>query len=395
MPIKIYENDNAIIKKYFYNLRTLKKDLNFYFIFANSIWAAVTMLLSQKNKTEKQCSRCRKSFLIESHFQSSRRSEPTKTCKFCRDMKINSNNKPTSSVQKRANIYLYHKRKEIEKNRGCQWPGCRFNFTHNSDTFVVCDEIENIVIFEFDHLEEKLFCVSDWCYYPGRYDDQDLVHEIAKCRILCRFHHQIHSENQRNEKKKNEVYSDANKATRERKNRRENGEKLQKLKLDPERFGKCLLCECPVLKGETAGFEFDHIDPLEKYWAISEMVTRGFSWENRILPEIEKCRLLCANCHRIYTLEQNEDEDLKNVCRKRKHYYRSRNIDKEELEIREKGERPTKEELYELVSKYSFVDVGMLYRVSCKTIVNWCNKEEIPHTHKRRKLMGELMEQIE
>lgn len=55
------------------------------------------------------------------------------------------------------------------------------------------------------------------------------------------------------------------------------------------------------------------------------------------------------------------------------------------MEIREKGERPTKEELYDLVIKNSFVDVGIMYGVQPSTIIEWCKKEGIPH--KRQKLM--------
>lgn len=37
-----------------------------------------------------------------------------------------------------------------------------------------------------------------------------------------------------------------------------------------------------------------HIDPMSKGYAISRGMT---SWR-RILPELQKCVLLCANCHR-------------------------------------------------------------------------------------------------
>ena len=158
------------------------------------------------NSDEKKCQMCKKTFLIETHFRSIVKCEATKMCKLCRDNQIKYKNKSTSTSQKRRNIYLSHKKKKIEKTRGCEWAaGCRFNFSDKrSETFVVCEEVPNIVIFEFDHLspEEKSFCVSNWTN-NRKYTVKDLIDENAKCRILCRFHHKIHSHIQRTENKKN------------------------------------------------------------------------------------------------------------------------------------------------------------------------------------------------
>lgn len=56
--------------------------------------------------------------------------------------------------------------------------------------------------------------------------------------------------------------------------------------------GKCLLCgynKC------NASLDFHHIDPKEKDFAIgSDGNTRG--WDV-IQPELDKCVLLCRNCH--------------------------------------------------------------------------------------------------
>ena len=43
--------------------------------------------------------------------------------------------------------------------------------------------------------------------------------------------------------------------------------------------------------------DFHHRNPVEKDRAITEAIHRGWSVE-RILQEIEKCDVLCANCHR-------------------------------------------------------------------------------------------------
>lgn len=53
--------------------------------------------------------------------------------------------------------------------------------------------------------------------------------------------------------------------------------------------------------GETdrVVMEFDHVRG-EKRYNISEMVSRGFGYDS-IMAEIEKCEVVCANCHRRRT----------------------------------------------------------------------------------------------
>ena len=63
-----------------------------------------------------------------------------------------------------------------------------------------------------------------------------------------------------------------------------------KLKALEHMGGKCQLCGYARC---AKALQFHHIDPSQKDFSISH-VTR--SWE-RIKDEIEKCVLVCANCH--------------------------------------------------------------------------------------------------
>jgi len=47
--------------------------------------------------------------------------------------------------------------------------------------------------------------------------------------------------------------------------------------------------------------EFDHRDPKIKYDSINRMIHFHSSSKIKILEEINKCDLVCANCHRLRT----------------------------------------------------------------------------------------------
>jgi len=60
----------------------------------------------------------------------------------------------------------------------------------------------------------------------------------------------------------------------------------------------CLHCGCDDFRCLC----FHHEDPAVKTHEVSEMINRSFSIA-RIQVEIDKCIVLCANCHRIVHYE--------------------------------------------------------------------------------------------
>ena len=56
--------------------------------------------------------------------------------------------------------------------------------------------------------------------------------------------------------------------------------------------GKCEICGYDK---SISALDFHHIDPTEKEFEISRMLKGTF---NTIKSELDKCMLLCANCHR-------------------------------------------------------------------------------------------------
>ena len=64
-------------------------------------------------------------------------------------------------------------------------------------------------------------------------------------------------------------------------------------------------CECGT--HDPRVLEFDHIDPSSKHANISTLISNGNSWgSEKLREEIRKCRVICANCHRLHTVVQRE-----------------------------------------------------------------------------------------
>lgn len=62
--------------------------------------------------------------------------------------------------------------------------------------------------------------------------------------------------------------------------------------------GKCLVCGVSPMDGlPSACFDFHHVDPTMKDLTISRLISRK-DWKERIHDELQKCVVLCANCHR-------------------------------------------------------------------------------------------------
>jgi len=53
--------------------------------------------------------------------------------------------------------------------------------------------------------------------------------------------------------------------------------------------------------------DFDHRDRDTKSFGIADVMPKGYSgtWRTRVLAEIEKCDVRCANCHRVKTWDEN------------------------------------------------------------------------------------------
>jgi DNA repair exonuclease SbcCD ATPase subunit len=94
--------------------------------------------------------------------------------------------------------------------------------------------------------------------------------------------------------------------------RNNNLEKISKDSLEYRRNNKRKAVEylggkCSACSGEfhPAVYDFHHTDPNVKESSVSRLLNSG--WEI-IKAEIDKCELLCANCHRIQHAKEHDYE---------------------------------------------------------------------------------------
>jgi hypothetical protein len=60
--------------------------------------------------------------------------------------------------------------------------------------------------------------------------------------------------------------------------------------------GGCQICG--LITDDHAKYDFHHVDPFIKLYNISQLISRD--WDTIIKPELDKCALLCGNCHVSY-----------------------------------------------------------------------------------------------
>lgn len=94
---------------------------------------------------------------------------------------------------------------------------------------------------------------------------------------------------------KTKLYANDKQRTQERRVR-------NKLKAIEYLGGKCH--HCSIVSEHRSIYDFHHIDKTEKEADPGSLM--HYSWK-RIQKELDKCILLCANCHRI---EHEKDNDV-------------------------------------------------------------------------------------
>lgn len=149
--------------------------------------------------------------------------------------------------------------------------------------------------------------------------------------------------------------------------------------------GKCQSCG---YNKSLSALTFHHLDPSKKEWSPSRVMS--YKWET-VIKELEKCILLCHNCHQELhegVTEFPVQNFIKNTisvkCKACYIEFMTKDYNRiycgpfcSALKHR-KVDRPTKSELQRLItSKISWKELGRRFNVSDNAVRKWARKYEL------------------
>ena len=179
----------------------------------------------------------------------------------------------------------------------------------------------------------------------------------------------------------------------------------RKLNLIKVLGGKCQICGFDAFPD---ALEFHHEDPNKKDYGIA---TKGTCRKLETdLEEVKKCFLLCSNCHKgvhcgyyenpkehifneLFAQELIEQRNELSVrhdnycinCGEKIDRGAVRCVECARKERRIVKNRPTREELKQLIRTLPFTKIGEKYGVNGNSIRGWCIAEHLPKTKKEIK----------
>lgn len=173
---------------------------------------------------------------------------------------------------------------------------------------------------------------------------------------------------------------------------------IRKLQLIENKGGKCENCG---YNKNIAALDFHHINASEKEFSLDKR-TLGNKSMDKILKKAEKCILLCANCHREEHYPESSLDNMiqfknsniikfnpktfdPNYIPEKKHCKCGKEISYDANQCKDCHilsrrivERPTKEELLELIKTTPFLTIGKQFGVSDNAIRKWCKAYDLP-----------------
>jgi formate-dependent nitrite reductase cytochrome c552 subunit len=121
-----------------------------------------------------------------------------------------------------------------------------------------------------------------------------LLAEASKCDIVCANCHRLRTRRWHRARLASRTLADGPRSAELRARWRYHAEVLDQLRTVP-------CADCGGVFAQCA-MDFDHRDPASKSMRVTAMV--GRAGIRRILAEVAKCDIVCANCHRLRTFER-------------------------------------------------------------------------------------------
>lgn len=165
---------------------------------------------------------------------------------------------------------------------------------------------------------------------------------------------------------------------------------------------KCNLCGYDKA---ISALEFHHIDPTQKEYSIASKGTCHNIQKD--LLEVKKCILVCSNCHREIHENQHSQQSLWKKQIYEEEVAKELTTLKKDIPIycsncgvqithdsktglcvncaalaSRKCERPSREEMKQLIQQYSFTELGRMFNVSDNSVRKWCVKYNLPSRKK-------------
>jgi hypothetical protein len=178
---------------------------------------------------------------------------------------------------------------------------------------------------------------------------------------------------------------------------------LYKMSLDREKnrqyvidskhkIGKCVQCDRKVENGYECCFDYDHIDPKQKFKSVSRMVDFPFEL---LKNEIEKCQLLCCFCHYDKTMNQLSYKSISYLINKHEDFVKKKKEKKELLKKKKKNEELLKKKK-ELLKKERLLEKEELLKKKKKErlLKKKKKKERLQEKEKKKERLpekGELL----
>jgi hypothetical protein len=268
-----------------------------------------------------------------------------KICKYC-EAHYETNHPKSFFCSRKCRFEYNRKNKVKEGNKTLKWAKKLKAIELLGSKCKICGD-NNIFHFVFHHndMEDKEYIISQ------NWDKQWSVieKEIKKCTLLCdNCHRELHYNNNETEKRRNTKELIVN-----------------------YRGNKCEICgynKC------LSALTFHHTNKDDKEYSIGKIsliITDIQELTDDIFKELNKCEMLCSNCHREKHVDIN-DADLKKINIKKGNY-------------KEKQKKLDKCEIFKLYfdDNLKNIEISRLLKCSKSTI------SEIIKEEKNKRLIGE------